>query len=410
MKPSPTFIQFIYLLLLLFSTLATSLIWGIDTLFQLSAGLRNTQVFTVIAFFTIGQVIFEVPTGMIADIKGRRFSYLLGTVVLAISTLFYVGAGIGKAPLPVWILGSTLLGLGYTFFSGATEAWLVDALEYAGYEGRLEAVFSKGQVVRGVAMLVGSVSGGFIAQFTELSVPYVVRSGLLLITFVVAFIWMKDWGYQPSQSTNLLKDARKLFSDSALFGWHNRAVGWLMISSPFMMGVSFYAFYAMQPYLLELFQNDKAYGIAGLAAAIVAGAQIIGGLAVPYVKSVFKSRTTVLILSTVISGVLLFLIGLAPNFWVVILLLSAWGLISALAQPVRQAYLNAMIPAKQRATVLSFDSLMGSSGGIFIQPTLGRIADVSGYATSFMVGAAIQTAAVPFMFLAKRKKVEVDVI
>ena len=65
-----------------------------------------------------------------------------------------------------------------------------------------------------------------------------------------------------------------------------------------------------------------------------------------------------------------------------------WGLIFAADMPIRQAYLNDMIPSKQRATVLSFDSLMGSSGGVVIQPALGRVADVYSYSTSFVVAAS----------------------
>ena len=56
-----------------------------------------------------------------------------------------------------------LLGLGFTFFSGAVEAWLVDALSAARFTGELESVFGRGQVVTGVGMLTGSVAGGFVA-------------------------------------------------------------------------------------------------------------------------------------------------------------------------------------------------------------------------------------------------------
>ena len=59
---------------------------------------------------------------------------------------------------------SILIGLGFTFFSGAVEAWLVDALTATGFQGELDHVFARGQVVSGVAMLTGSVAGGFIAQ------------------------------------------------------------------------------------------------------------------------------------------------------------------------------------------------------------------------------------------------------
>jgi len=63
-------------------------------------------------------------------------------------------------PLLGWAISSILLGLGFTFFSGATEAWLVDALAFTGYKESLESVLARGQVVGGAAMLTGSVAGG----------------------------------------------------------------------------------------------------------------------------------------------------------------------------------------------------------------------------------------------------------
>jgi hypothetical protein len=78
--------------------------------------------------------------------------------------------------------------------------------------------------------------------------------------------------------------------------------------------------------------------------------------------------------------------------------------------PVRQAYQNELIPAEQRATILSFDSLMGSGGGVAVQPLLGKSADAWGYPTSYAVSAAIQSLSIPFMWLARRERVESDVI
>src|SRR5690606_18713225 len=135
----------------------------------------NAQAFLANAFFTAGEVLFEIPTGIVADMRGRRLSYLLGTVTLAASTLAYLAAWMWRAPFWAWVVSSILLGLGFTFFSGATEAWLVDAMHASGYQGEMESVFSKGQAVSGAAMLVGSVAGGAIAQATDLGVPYIVR-------------------------------------------------------------------------------------------------------------------------------------------------------------------------------------------------------------------------------------------
>src|SRR6185369_2698052 len=128
MKQKPENIQKIYLFLTLLNTLAASFIWGVNTLFLLDAGLNNLEAFAANAFFTVGQVLFEIPTGIVADMWGRRMSYLLGTVTLSISTLLYLWAWQVHAPFWAWAVTSILLGLGFTFFSGATEAWLVDAL------------------------------------------------------------------------------------------------------------------------------------------------------------------------------------------------------------------------------------------------------------------------------------------
>jgi MFS family permease len=166
----------------------------------------------------------------------------------------------------------------------------------------------------------------------------------------------------------------------------------------------------MQPFLLELHGDRRAYGVAGLAAAIVAGAQIVGGFTVPHLRRLFRRRTSVLAAAVLANAALLAAIGLTASFWVAVGLLIVSGLLFAATLPVRQAFLNGLIPSEERATVLSFDSLMGSSGGVVLQPALGRAADVWGYATSYVLGAAAQVAALPFVVLARREHAPSDAI
>ena len=85
-----------------------------------------------------------------------------------------------------------------------------------------------------------------------------------------------------------------------------------------------------------------------------------------------------------------------------------WGVASSIDDPIRRAYLNGLIPSNQRATVLSFESLMGNVGGIGIQPALGRVADLSGYAFSLVIGGVISAVAVPFMLLSRKQNAPAD--
>src|SRR5918992_1962570 len=353
-------------------------------------------------------MLFEVPTGIVADTVGRRYSYLLGTVTLSASTLLYVLLWQIEAPFWQWAVVSVLIGLGFTFFSGAVEAWVVDALTAAGFTGEMEKVFGRGQVVMGAAMLIGSVAGGFIAAQAGLGVPFVLRGLILLVMFVVAFRLMHDVGFTPDRGGRPLSEVRKIASASIQFGWRVPAVKWLMVENLFTGGVGIYAFYALQPYLLELYGDPRAYQIAGLVAAIVAGSQIIGGVAAPWIRRLFRRRTSALITIAAVGVIALGLIGIVQSFWGVIGLIVVWAMTFAASMPIRQTYLNGLIPSRQRATILSFDSLMDSSGGVWPQPVLGRAADVWGYGPSYIVGAGISALALPFLFLSRRQNAPSD--
>ncbi len=256
------------------------------------------------------------------------------------STLLYLLMWQIEAPLWGWAIASVVIGLGFTFFSGATEAWLVDALHETGFTGDLESVFARGQVVAGVAVLVGSVGGGFIAQMTNLGVPYLLRAALLGVTVLVALWRMHDLGFSPERRGGPVMEVRRMIHATVEVGWRQRPIRMVMLAAPFTMGVAIYAFYAMQPHLLELYGDETAFGVAGLAAAAVGGSQVVGGLLVPYVRRLFKRRTGLLIFAEVVGVVALTGIGITSSFALALGLFIAWaarlGVLAADAPGVHQ--------------------------------------------------------------------------
>ena len=409
--PTPASIQRIYLVLLLGNTLAASFIWGINTIFLLDAGLSNLEAFAANAFFAVGMVVFEVPTGIVADTVGRRASYLLGTVTLTATTLLYVLLWELHAPFWEWAVVSMLLGLGFTFFSGAVEAWLVDALQATGFTGSLDSVFAKGQVVSGFAMLTGSVIGGYVAQVTSLGVPFLLRGAVLVVMFGLAFATDARYrlhapagraAHHGNASDRQRLDRARLAGagrevDHALVGLHRRRRLLRLLRAPAVPA--------------------RARGAAGGVRNRRAGcrhrgrcADIVGGIAAPWVRRLFQRRTSALLAAEAAGTVTLGLIGAFEHFWVVLGLIVMWGLLSSAALPIRRAYLNGLIPSAQRATILSFDSMLGSSGGVAVQPALGRAADVWGYATSYVLGAAISAFALPFIALSRRRNEPADTV
>jgi len=227
-------------------------------------------------------------------------------------------------------------------------------------------------------------------------------------TFLIAFFMMHDEGFKAKGRTGFLSEVKDVVSESVEFGLRTRPVRWMMLSAIFNGGVGIFVFYAMQPYLLQLYGDPSSYAVAGVSASIVAGALIAGGFLVPYVGKLFKRRTSLLIVGLLIGVPALVMIGLVGKFWIVLSLLAVWSLVFAIAGPVRQAYMNGIIPSKQRATVLSADNMLTSLGGVISQPGLGKVADVSGYQISYIGSAAFQVIALPFMLLARREKAKSD--
>ena len=410
---TPESVQRTYITLLILQTLAASMIWGINTLFLLDAGLSLTEAFIANAAFTAGMVLFEVPTGVVADAQGRRISFMLGAATLLVTTMAYLALWYIEAGLVWWILVSALIGLGFTFFSGATEAWLVDALDATGYQGAIEAVFGRGQTATGAATLVGTILGGVLGT-VSLGIPYVARSVLLLVVIWAAYKWMHDLGFEPTKADSIREQVSIIIRDSITYGIKNPPIRMFMFGAPFAMGVGIWVFYAFQPYLLELFGDKTAIYLSGIAAAIFAVAQMVGGSLVPKMRRFFRSRTSIIIVEITLGSAALVAIGLASllnkplGFWVAIVLLTFTALVWAVSGPMQQAYMNEVIPSKQRATVLSFVSLMGSTGGVVIQPALGRVADVYSLGTGYVVAGVLYAIRLPFIVAVKRMGLDAD--
>jgi MFS family permease len=387
--------------------LAASLIWGVNTLFLLDAGLNIFTVMAVNATFSAGQIVFEVPTGVIADTIGRQASFLMGIGSLVIGTLGYVGSSFFHWGLTGFILSSILLGFGFTCQTGAVDAWVVDALDSAGYEGKKDRIFARNGVFAGISMLVGTFGGGFLGQ-ASLAIPYLVRTGILVCAFVVTLIFMRDIGFQPRalRLSRFGEESRKILRAGVEHGWRHPVIKPLLFTSLVNGLLVWYLFYAMQPYALELLGEGDLVWVAGAITALFALSGVAGNSLVgPMSKRRIGARpATVLVWTSAgsaLAAVGIGVTGLASDgadlaaFVVLIVLLVGFGLLGGILGPVRQAYINDHIPSAQRATVLSFDSFFADVGAVGGQLGLGYGAQALSKAFAYAVGGAIYFVAVP---------------
>jgi MFS family permease len=365
-------------------TLSTSIIWGVNTLFLLGAGLTIFQVFVANAAFSAGDLLFQVPTGVIADTLGRKTSFLLSLATLVVSTLGYLAAARYHLGLGVFALASVFLGLGFTFYTGAVDAWLVDALDRVGYTGTRQQVFAWGGMAFSGATLVGTLAGGLLGQ-VNLSLPYVVRTVMLVLTFILAAVFMRETGEaRPKLTLQAFgRKAREVASTGVQYGMRHPVVRPLLIASA-VSGLFFiYGVYSWQRYFLDLL-GIEAVWVNGVIAASFSLSGIVGNAlvsrvthrgerpAAPLLAWIVVAQSVLIVAIGAIGVLLPQVHGLVP-FGAAVALWLAFGTLFGIFRPVRQAFINPHIRSSERATVLSVDQLMADGGGVVGQLGLGYI-------------------------------------
>jgi MFS family permease len=389
---------------------AMSLIWGIDTLFKMGAGLDIQHVLLTNAAFTLGSMVFEIPTGVVADTLGRRVSFLLCLATLFVTTLLYVAIAWRGWGFWAFVWVSVFLGLGYTFYTGAVDAWLVDALQATGYREPLEPVFARAQMFFGAGMLVGTIGGGLLGQI-RLDLPYLVRAAIVIPLFVLAWRGMPELGFTPRalELRRVPAEMRRVFIEGLSYGLKHPVVRPVMLASLVGMSFMIFGFYSWQRYFLDLLGRNLVW-VDGVISSLVGLSLIAGNALVGPLSRVVRTRTGLLMLSVAVQAALVVACGLLTDFYVVVALYLLYGVAIGLAMPVKQAYLNAHIPSAQRATILSLDSMFGNLGGVIGQGAWGRVAKVRSIGVAWAYSGLTLLLGIPLYWIARRSDKHLDAI
>jgi MFS family permease len=350
-------------------------------------------------------------------------SLLLCIATLLVSTLFYVATAWWHWGFWAFMGTSVLLGLGYTFYTGAVDAWLVDAMKGTGFTEPLEPVFAKGQMVFGAAMLLGTLGGGLLGQI-DLAIPYLVRAATFLPLLLVAGLVMQEVGFTPRalEWRRVPAELRRVFVEGMRFGLHHRVVRPVMLASLVGMSFMIFGFYSWQRYFLDLLGRDLVW-VSGLIAALLSLSMILGNALVRPLSRVIRTRTGLLAAATAVQALAVVLCGAlgvfgptgppaasgAPiRFLAVVALYLVYGVALGTMGPVKQGYLNAHIPSAQRATIISLDALFADAGGVAGQSGWGYLAKAKSIAEAWMYSGLTLVIGVPLYWIARRHDQELD--
>jgi MFS family permease len=244
-------------------------------------------------------------------------------------------------------------------------------------------------------MIVGTVGGGLLGQI-NLALPYLAQAALVLMALGVGYRTMHDIGFTPRtlRAKGIVGEMRKVGRAGITYGWRSPAVRLLVMESFVTWGFFSWAWYAWQPYFLALY-GSNAIWLSGLIAAFFSLAGIAGNALVRRLARPPGRRTTILLVGSALSTATMVATGAVQAFWVAVPVFLLGAVIGGVTQPVRQTYLHQSIPTSERATLVSFDSLVGSLGSVGGQTGLGYLSQERSIPAGFVVGGLATILAVP---------------
>jgi len=351
-------------------------------MFLLSRGLDLFEIGVVFATFQVGVFLFEVPTGAIADLYGRKVSFLLSCLVRLSAFLLYTVAD-GFA---LCVLAELIDALGVTMASGAIDAWAVDGVRAEGDRRPADRMFARSQAIVRAVMVVGGVTCGYLADRFGLTVPWLVASGFFVIAFVVGLFAM----YDDRGARRATRQATTSFTSTIGAGMvavRDHAVLRMLCLVTLLTGMAAMPIVMYWPPHLEALSAGGFWAL-GWAWAILNLAAVVGSLlVVPMLRRLVREH--LLFGLALWRAVLLVAAALAGSFGGVLAALVLYEIGVAARQPVVTAWTNEHVGSDLRATVLSIGGMAFMLGGALGVLTIGLVTRALGIPAGWLVCAAL---------------------
>lgn len=325
--------------------------------FLTEKGMNLLQINIINAFF-MGFIVFsEMPTGSFADRFGRHRSIALSCFLLSLSFIIYYLSG----SFYLFILAEIVGAIGQTFASGAAEAWLVDSLKARNEYHLKEKVFRQELTSKSIGVIIGCLSGSFLGGI-DLSLPWLAAALFMLITGVLAFIFIKE---------NYATELAASRESSCLSGQIKEAWHYGIRNKELMYVMSFGAIMAFSVQALNMqwplmFKGN--YGFTSLQLGFVFVAISItsagGGRFSKNLTRWLKNEKTTIVLPQLITAVAIILCAKSGSLalFTGTFMLHEFG--RGIFSPLKQNYVNNRLPSEKRATLLSLESMLVKFGAL----------------------------------------------
>jgi MFS family permease len=368
------------LLLYIFSFFKNMLFFGaVAVPFYLHRiGLDYTGMFILEAIFSLSMIVFEIPTGVVADRWGRKISLFLGSCFFGAGFLLF---GI-FTPYYMLIIAEIICALGMTLLSGADRAIVYEILKDAGRTHKAGTVMARYDAAGTAGMLIGFPAGslftgsGIVPYNSALGIVFIataaaVFTGGLIVLFVKEGPFEKSTKNPMKQGLDGFLNILKI-PDLRLFSFNYA----------FISSLTFFMFWFYQSLLMA---NNVPVSYMGIVASALNLTAMILLLFTPMAEKSIGIKNT-LFLSSIIPGVLYLLLSFISG--PVMAFIAIFGItnMKIFRAPLLNALMNEMIESTDRATVLSGVSMIERISTTILYPLAGILSDISLEITFLIMG------------------------
>jgi DHA3 family tetracycline resistance protein-like MFS transporter len=388
----------VYSIIRLLTSFAFGTILPVYVLYFRHYKINLFQIALLAAIFETSILIFEMPTGLVADSYGRKISVTLSALVSVISGIFFIFFPY----LFGFIVAEILSGFGETLRSGALEAWLVDSLKHEDKEGKIKYAFAQGTKYRTVGNLSGLILGGYLASL-NIKLVWVPFTFVFFILCAFLILKMKEeYRIEKTISDRILLKFFETIKKSLMVIRSQKLILALLLLALF----SEFSFETISQFWQvhfseNLFIKTEYFGWILVISSVVT---ILLIDKVTKLSEKFKHEFSSLVILEILFLLSLLVIALTVSPILAILFFILLQSFTSFREPIFLDLYNKHIPSEQRATLLSFQSLVGSGGEVLAGLCIGVVALEFGLRITFGLGSVVLFLGLVLFFLFARPK------
>lgn len=367
-------------------------------LFLLSRGLDLLEISIVLAAYMITSFVFEVPTGAVADVFGRKVSFIASCAVRSVAFLGYAFADGFRE----FLIFEVIDAIGATLATGALDAWAVDGVRREGDRRPADRLFARGQMLSRTLMIVSGLVAGYVAEY-GIGLVWFVGSAMFFVTGTVGAVLMTS--DRPETDLGLFESLRARPSVLATLrdGWQDVRTNPVLLALCGLTAATAFAYMPATHYWQPRLQNlsGQTFSALGWMWAAFNLAAVAGAAAVPYLERF--GRAPVLAATALLRAVLLAVAAVVTTFVPAFAGVLVFELGFSLSEPVFMAWVNEQATAERRATVLSWRQMAFTLGAAIGLAAIGTLARETTISTAWLASALVLASTCPlFVWLGRR--------